>query len=73
VQFVSAESGRVYEAEDVALAEVAAGRIAEALDNMWLTEQHQTHLGHPAASIAAAEAADGPRGWTWPCDPPPRQ
>jgi serine phosphatase RsbU (regulator of sigma subunit) len=41
MQFVSAESGRIYDADDVALAEVAAGRIADALDSMWLTEQHR--------------------------------
>ncbi len=41
MQFVSAESGRVYDHEDVALAQAAAGRIAEALDNVWLTEQHR--------------------------------
>ncbi|MGZ7013193.1 MAG: SpoIIE family protein phosphatase [Acidimicrobiales bacterium] len=41
MQVVSAESGRIYDRDDVALAEVAAGRIADALDNMWLTEQHQ--------------------------------
>ena len=36
----------------------AAGRIADALDNMWLTEQHQHHLGDAAAGAAAAEAPD---------------
>jgi serine phosphatase RsbU (regulator of sigma subunit) len=41
VQFVTAESGRTYEAEDVTLAEVTAGRIADALDNKWLTGQHR--------------------------------
>ena len=41
VQFFGAESGRHYEEADVALAEAAAGRVAEALDNAWLTEQHQ--------------------------------
>jgi len=39
MQFVSAESERVYDHEDVALAQAAAGRVAEALDNVWLTEQ----------------------------------
>ena len=42
MQFVSAESGRVYDHEDVALAQAAAGRVAEALDNVWLTEQHRS-------------------------------
>ncbi len=41
MQFVNAESGRHYSQADVALAEAAAGRIAEALDNMWLTDQHR--------------------------------
>ncbi len=41
MQFVSAESGRRYERADVALAEAASGRIAEALDNMWLTDEHR--------------------------------
>ena len=41
MQFVGAESGRRYDDADVALAEAAAGRIAEALDNAWLTEQHR--------------------------------
>jgi PAS domain S-box-containing protein len=41
MQFVTAESGRVYESDDVALAEVAASRIADALDNMWLRSQHR--------------------------------
>ena len=50
MQFVSAESGRTYDQDDVALAEVAAGRIADALDNMWLTEQHQ----HIAATLQQA-------------------
>ena len=42
MQFVvTAESGRVYDADDVALAEVAAGRVADVLDNMWLTDRHR--------------------------------
>ncbi len=50
MQFVSAESRRVYDRDDVALAEVAAGRIADALDNMWLTEQHR----HISATLQRA-------------------
>jgi PAS domain S-box-containing protein len=42
MQFVSAESKRQYDHEDVSLAQAAAGRVAEALDNAWLTEQHRT-------------------------------
>ena len=41
IQFVSAESQRHYDAHDVTLAEAAAGRIAEALDNAWLVEQQR--------------------------------
>ena len=41
MQFVSAESGRVYDADDVALAETAAGRVAEALDAAWLRDQQR--------------------------------
>jgi PAS domain S-box-containing protein len=42
MQFVSAESGRRYDHEDVALAQAVAGRVAEALHHAWLTEQHRT-------------------------------
>jgi PAS domain S-box-containing protein len=41
MQFVSAESGHGYDRDDVALAEVVASRVADALDNMWLTAQHR--------------------------------
>lgn len=50
MQFVSAESGRIYDRDDVALAEVVAARIADALDNMWLTEQHR----HISATLQRA-------------------
>ena len=39
MQFVSAESGRTFDGADVALAEVAVRHIAEALDNIWLTQR----------------------------------
>lgn len=42
MQFVSAESGRAYDPTDVALAEAAAGRVAQAIDNVWLVEQQRT-------------------------------
>jgi PAS domain S-box-containing protein len=42
IQFVSAESGRTFDHEDIVLAQSAAGRIAEALDNVWLTGQHRS-------------------------------
>jgi serine phosphatase RsbU (regulator of sigma subunit) len=41
MQFLSAESGRRYGPEDVALAEAAAGRLAEALDSAWAADQHR--------------------------------
>jgi PAS domain S-box-containing protein len=50
MQFVTAESGRIYESDDVALAEVAASRIADALDNMWLRSQHR----HISATLQRA-------------------
>jgi serine phosphatase RsbU (regulator of sigma subunit) len=41
LQFTSAESGRHYDEDDVALAEAVAGRLAEALDSAWLSDQHR--------------------------------
>jgi PAS domain S-box-containing protein len=41
MQFVSAESRRRYEEDDVALAIAAAGRVAESLATTWLMEQHR--------------------------------
>ena len=43
MQFVTAESRRRYTEEDVALAEAVAGRLAEPLDNAWVTDQ-QRHV-----------------------------
>ena len=40
MRLVSAESGRRYTDADVTLAQAAAGRVAEALDGMWTSEQH---------------------------------
>ena len=42
MQFVSAESGRHYDDDDVALAEAVAGRVGEALDAAWLADQQRT-------------------------------
>ena len=42
LQFVSAESGRRFDQEDIDLAVLAAARIAEALENIWLTDQHRS-------------------------------
>jgi serine phosphatase RsbU (regulator of sigma subunit) len=41
MRFVSGDPGRTYDADDVALAEAAASRVADMLDNIWLTEQHR--------------------------------
>ena len=41
MQLVSAESGRHYDEEDLALAEAAAGRLAEALDAAWFADQQR--------------------------------
>ena len=41
MQLVSAESGRHYDHEDLALAQAAAGRLAEALDAAWSADQQR--------------------------------
>ncbi|MFN8051554.1 MAG: SpoIIE family protein phosphatase [Acidimicrobiales bacterium] len=41
MQFVSAESGRIYGDDDLALAHAASGRVAAALDNAWLNQQYR--------------------------------
>lgn len=50
IQFVSAESGRHYTSDDVALAEAAAGRVGESLINAWLIDQQH----HIAGTLQAA-------------------
>jgi serine phosphatase RsbU (regulator of sigma subunit) len=50
MQFLSAETGHRYDAEDIVLAEVAAGQIAKALDNIWLSEQSR----HVSATLQRA-------------------
>jgi PAS domain S-box-containing protein len=42
LQLVSAESGRRYTDDDLALVEAASGRIAETLNNLWLTQQQRS-------------------------------
>ncbi len=54
IQFVSAESGRTYDNEDIVLAQSAAGRIAEALDNVWLTSQHRSIATKLQAALSAS-------------------
>ena len=41
IQFVSAESGRKYDHDDVSLAEAVAGRVAAALHNTWLSDSQR--------------------------------
>jgi serine phosphatase RsbU (regulator of sigma subunit) len=41
MQFASAESGREYDADDVALAEVVADRLAEPLEEAWQSDLHR--------------------------------
>jgi serine phosphatase RsbU (regulator of sigma subunit) len=50
MQFVSAETGHRYDPEDIVLAEVAAGQIAKALDNIWLSERSR----HVSATLQRA-------------------
>ena len=42
MQFVTAESGRLYTSDDVALAEAVGGRMAELLDNAWSADQQRS-------------------------------
>jgi serine phosphatase RsbU (regulator of sigma subunit) len=42
MQLVSAESGRHYDEDDLALAEAVAGRLAEALDAAWVADQQRS-------------------------------
>ena len=50
MQYMTGESGRRFSDDDLTLAEAAAGRVAEALDNIWLT-QRQRHI---AATLQSA-------------------
>jgi len=50
MQFVNSEPGRVFDPDDVALAGMTASRVADALDNLWLTEQHR----HISATLQRA-------------------
>jgi PAS domain S-box-containing protein len=51
IQFVSAESGREFDGDDVALARTVAGRIGEALENTWSTDQHRAIAGTLQAAL----------------------
>ena len=57
IRFVSAESGRQFDDDDVALGRTVAGRIAEALENTWLTDQQRADRGHAPSRAAAAAPA----------------
>jgi serine phosphatase RsbU (regulator of sigma subunit) len=48
---VSAESGRQFDDDDVALGRTVAGRIAEALENTWLTDQQRAIAGTLQAAL----------------------
>ena len=60
MQFVSAESEREYGEEDVALAQAAAGRIAAALENLWLTDQHRNISATLQRSLLPPEVPEIP-------------
>ena len=60
MQFVSAESKRHYDNEDVTLAEAAAGRLAEALDNAWLLDQQRRISTTLQAALLPGELPDIP-------------
>jgi serine phosphatase RsbU (regulator of sigma subunit) len=65
LQLVRTDAGPPFDTDDLALARLAAGRVAEALDNIWLLEQHrqisaelQRSLLPPALpTLARAEVA----------------
>jgi serine phosphatase RsbU (regulator of sigma subunit) len=58
IRFVSAESGRQFDDDDVALARTVAGRIAEALENTWLTDQQRTIAGTLQAALLPPRLPD---------------
>jgi serine phosphatase RsbU (regulator of sigma subunit) len=60
IQFASAESRRQFDEYDLALAEAAAGRIAEALDNAWLLEQQRTIASTLQAALLPDRLPDLP-------------
>lgn len=60
IQFVTAESGRRYGDDDVALAEAAAGRVAAAIDNAWLSEQQREIAATLQAALLPTELPEIP-------------
>jgi PAS domain S-box-containing protein len=58
IRFVSAESGRQFDHDDVALGRTVAGRIAEALENTWLTDQQRTIAGTLQAALLPPRLPD---------------
>ncbi|MGH9134283.1 MAG: PP2C family protein-serine/threonine phosphatase, partial [Ilumatobacteraceae bacterium] len=60
IQFVSAESGRRFDTADVALSRTVAGRVAEALESAWLTDQQRTIAGTLQASLLPPRLPDVP-------------
>ena len=58
IRFVSAESGRQFDDDDVALGRTVAGRIAEALENTWLTDQQRAIAGTLQAALLPPRLPD---------------
>ena len=58
IQFISAESGRQFDDDDVALGRTVAGRIAEALENTWLTDQQRAIAGTLQAALLPPRLPD---------------
>jgi len=58
IRFVSAESGRQFDDDDVALGRTVAGRIAEALENTWLTDQQRVIAGTLQAALLPPRLPD---------------
>ena len=58
IRFVSAESGRRFDDSDVALARTVAGRIAEALENTWSTDQQRAIAGTLQAALLPPRLPD---------------
>jgi PAS domain S-box-containing protein len=58
IRFVSAESGRQFDDGDVALGRTVAGRIAEALESTWLTDQQRAIAGTLQAALLPPRLPD---------------
>jgi serine phosphatase RsbU (regulator of sigma subunit) len=58
IRFVTAESGRRFDDDDVALGRTVAGRIAETLENTWLTDQQRAIAGTLQAALLPPRLPD---------------